>query len=121
MAQKIFNIKQNRHFRSELRNNLTEPEKILWQRIRSKQLGTKFRRQHGIGDYIVDFYCPEKRLVIELDGDSHYNTDTQEHDRKRDDFMRSLGLQVIRFTNQDIMKNLDAVLEVIHQSIQPSK
>ncbi|NLQ19063.1 endonuclease domain-containing protein [Marinomonas sp. M1K-6] len=121
MTQKLFNIKQNRHFRSVLRNNLTEPEKILWQRIRSKQLGVKFRRQHGIGKYIVDFYCPEKKLVIELDGDSHYNHDTQAYDRKRDDFMRSQGLQVIRFTNQDIMKKLDAVLEVIHQSIQTPK
>ncbi|BDX03963.1 hypothetical protein MACH16_27110 [Marinomonas pontica] len=81
----------------------------------------KFRRQHGIGPYIVDFYCPEKRLVIEIDGDSHYNLDTQVYDRKRDDFMRSLGLQVMRFTNQDILENLGSVLEVVLQSTQPTK
>ena len=81
----------------------------------------KFRRQHGIGPYIVDFYCPEKRLVIEIDGDSHYNPDTQIYDRKRDDFMKSLGLQVMRFTNQDILEKLDSVLDRVLQSTQPTK
>ncbi|WP_338268863.1 endonuclease domain-containing protein [Marinomonas pontica] len=121
MSERIFNLKKNHYFRVNLRETMPEPERRLWRHIRGRQLGMKFRRQHGIGPYIVDFYCPEKRLVIEIDGDSHYNLDTQVYDRKRDDFMRSLGLQVMRFTNQDILENLGSVLEVVLQSTQPTK
>ena len=106
----IFNLPQYRDSRVELRKNPTEPEKRFWQAVRGKQLGVKFRRQHGIGHYIVDFYYPEWQLVVELDGDSHFHPEAQAADAKRDSYLRSLGLQVLRFTNQEVMQNLEGVL-----------
>lgn len=95
-----------------LRSNMTGPETRLWSRLRARQLqGLKFRRQHGIGPYIVDFYCPEQSLVIEVDGDSHADADQILKDQLRDRYFQSLGLHVIRYINDDILKNLDGVLE----------
>jgi very-short-patch-repair endonuclease len=73
--------------------------------------GIKFRRQHGIGPYIVDFYCPEQSLVVEVDGDSHADAEQIQKDQRRDRYLQSIGLKVVRYRNDDIMKNLDGVLE----------
>jgi very-short-patch-repair endonuclease len=101
-----------------LRSNLTGPETRLWSRLRARQLqGLKFRRQHGIGPYIVDFYCPEQSLVIEVDGDSHADADQIVKDQLRDRYFQSLGLRVIRYINDDILKNLDGVLEDLAQRL----
>jgi very-short-patch-repair endonuclease len=113
MHNKIFNQKNQKPTRQKLRSAMPAPEQYLWQRLRNKQLGVRFRRQQGIGRYIVDFYCPERALVIEVDGDCHYTDSAQEYDRIRDEFMVSLGLNLLRFSNADIMKNLDGVLSVI--------
>ena len=79
--------------------------------MRSRQLGSlKFRRQHGIGPYVVDFYCPEKSIVIEVDGDTHAEEDMLERDEQRDLYLRTLGLHVIRYTNREIMTDLDGVM-----------
>jgi very-short-patch-repair endonuclease len=95
-----------------LRSNMTGPETRLWSRLRARQFqGLKFRRQHGIGPYIVDFYCPEQSLVIEVDGDSHADDDQIVKDRQREKYLRSRGLRVIRYINDDIVKNLEGVLE----------
>ena len=110
----LFNRPPNKSRRQALRANLTEPEKRLWQALRGKQLGFKFRRQHGIGPYIVDFYSPEAALVIELDGDSHFDAKALAYDRARDLFMTSKGIQVLRFTNQDVLKQHASVLDIIH-------
>ncbi len=109
-TKQIFNTSRQTPIRQTLRNNLTTPEQKLWARIRNKQLGVRFRRQYGIGRYVVDFYCPELALVIELDGDSHYAEGAQEYDQVRDAFMESLGLRVLRFTNLDVMNNIEGVL-----------
>ncbi len=91
---------------------MTGQEARLWSRLRARQLqGLKFRRQHGIGPYIVDFYCSEQSLVIEVDGDSHADADQIVKDQRRDRYFQSLGLRVIRYINDDILKNLDGVLE----------
>ncbi len=95
-----------------LRSNMTGPEARLWSRLSARQLqGLKFRRQHGIGPYIVDFYCPEQSLVIEVDGDSHADADQVVKDKQREQYLQSLGLRVIRYVNDDIVKNLGGVLE----------
>ena len=96
MNTKIFNIPQYTTRRQELRNNATQPEQKLWATLRGKQLGVKFRRQHGIGHYIVDFYCPERKLVIEVDGDSHYTEAAHLKDAQRDNYLQQLGLRVLR-------------------------
>jgi very-short-patch-repair endonuclease len=91
---------------------MTGSETRLWSRQRARQLqGLKFLRQHGIGPYIVDFYCPEQFLVIEVDGDSHGDADQILKDQLRDRYFQSLGLRVVRYINDDILKNLDRALE----------
>ena len=101
-----------------LRSNMTGPETRLWSALRARQLqGMKFRRQHGIGPYIVDFYCPEQSLVIEVDGDSHANADQIVRDQLRDKYFQSLGLRVIRYFNDDIVKNVAGVLEDLAEKL----
>ncbi|MCZ6801310.1 MAG: DNA-3-methyladenine glycosylase [Nitrospirae bacterium] len=95
-----------------LRANLTPAEKILWAKLRSKQFQAHtFRRQHGIGPFIVDFYCAEKRLVIEVDGDVHANSTNLKKDIERERYLRAIGLVLVRYTNDEVLNNLDGVLE----------
>jgi very-short-patch-repair endonuclease len=115
---RIFNTKQHSELRKALRDNMPEPEKKLWQLLRKKKLGVKFRRQHGIGRYITDFYCPECKLVVELDGDSHFTSGARNYDAERNTFMIALGLRVLRFNNNDVMTNIDSVLEKIINQVQ---
>lgn len=106
-------------FARNLRSNLTGPEKILWSRLPRKQMsGLQFYRQKSIAGYIVDFYCAEAKLVIELDGDSHYQEGAQDYDRIRDACMQAIGLKVLRFLNSDIVQNLESVLDKITNSIK---
>lgn len=114
---KIFNKNQYKVRRKELRNNMTEPEKRLWQILRNKQMGIKFRRQHGIGHYIADFYCPELKMVIEVDGESHFSEEAIGYDKIRDDFMLSLDIITIRLKNDTIMKNIEGVHQYIKHQI----
>ena len=97
-----------------LRTQSTEAEKLLWKYLRSKQLeGFKFRRQQPIGNYIVDFVCFEKRLIIELDG-GHHALDKGK-DVERDTWLSAEGFKVLRFWNTDVLMNIDGVLETIRQ------
>ena len=98
---------------------MPKAEVILWQHLRDRQIvGKKFRRQVGIGPFIVDFYCPEMRIVIEIDGDSHFIDNTQEKDRTRDLFLSSRGFRVLRFTNTEIYDNLEYIVEKIAALIE---
>ena len=90
---------------------MTKAEVILWSKLKGKQLGYKFRRQHGIGNYIVDFYCPELRLIIELDGYPHGFSSQIRKDNERQNFLESLGFVVYRYVNNDIVNNLNGVLD----------
>ena len=96
----------------------TDAEKLLWEHIRARQLSVKFNRQHIIGDYIVDFVCLKKWLVIEVDGKYHDTTEQQESDDIRTEYLAGLGFSVIRFTNEEILNDMDAVLKVIEQYIE---
>jgi very-short-patch-repair endonuclease len=116
--QRLYNPKFTKVRRQSLRKNMPVAEQKLWQAIRNKQLGVKFRRQHGIGRYIVDFYCPELTLVVEIDGDSHFNREAMAFDDKRDSFLQEQGIKVIRFTNIDVMENIHSVLEKLLSIIQ---
>ena len=111
--EQIFNSKKNKVVRRVLRKNMTEYEKILWNKIRRDFLGVRFRRQYGIGNYIADFYCPEFKIVIEIDGGQHFEDEGLEYDRVRENDMKNLGIKTLRFTNIDILKNIDGVLEQI--------
>jgi len=100
--------------RKSLRISETKEEKILWQKLRNRQFNNlKFFRQCSIGFYIVDFYCSELRLVIELDGYQHNEENAIEYDEIREKFMESLDIKTIRFSNSDVLTNLDGVMEKI--------
>ena len=102
----------------QLRENMTDAERHLWAKIRMKQLkGYQFYRQKPIGDYIVDFFCPKAKLVIEIDGSHHLVGETIEYDRIRDDYLSSFGLRVLRFANNDVLTHTDGVVERIGEEI----
>jgi len=102
-----------------LRTSMTPSENILWQHIRKKNLsGIIFRRQHPIGQFIVDFYCHEARLVIEIDGEIHSRTENIEHDENRTFELKKLGLKVIRFNNEEIENSINNVLETLEKEIK---
>lgn len=107
----IHNLKEVEETRRYLRQNMTLEEKILWYSLKNKSLTYKFRRQHSIGNFIVDFYCPLRRLVIELDGNQHL--DNKEYDKERSEYFKSLDIRVIRFWNKEITSNLENVLSRI--------
>ena len=95
-----------------MRNEATPAEGELWKHLRDAQLqGRKFRRQHSIGNYIVDFYCPSGKLAVELDGEDHYHSAKFEADEERDAVLKGLRIKVIRFENKDVFQHLDAVLQ----------
>ena len=101
-----------------LRKNLTEGENALWARLRNKQLlGVQFYRQKPIGKYIVDFYAPKVKLVVEIDGSQHLQDDHLEKDRRRDDYLASLGHNVLRFNSREVLEESDGVVEVIYRMI----
>ena len=97
--------------RVELRKNQTQQEVILWAYLRGAQLGFKFKRQHSIGPYILDFYCPDKKLAIELDGAQHL--DNKEYDQERDNYLLTLDIKTVRFWNSEITNNISGVLQEI--------
>jgi very-short-patch-repair endonuclease len=103
----------------QLRQQMTRTEVILWKHLQRKQLyGYDFDRQRPIDDYIVDFFCKELMLAIEIDGVTHDNTPAQERDQLRQQRLESLGMQVLRFRDEDVLQNLEGVLEAIRQWVE---
>ena len=114
----FFNRSIERDNRRDLRNAMPGAEVRLWARLKGRQLlGCKFRRQYSVGPFVMDFYSPEIKLGIELDGDSHFREGARAYDERRDVFIRSFGIEIMRFLNTDIDENLDGVLEVIGRMI----
>lgn len=103
-------------YAKDLRTGSTDTEKMLWSHIRAKRLdGLKFRRQHPIGKYIVDFVCLEKMLVIELDGGQHADPGEKEYDSERDNWLKKEGYFVLRFWDNEVLMNTEDVLTVIRE------
>ena len=100
-----------------LRNNETQTEKVLWNRLRNKALGVKFRRQHPIGDYIVDFYCHKLKLVIELDGKYHEKPNQIRMDEFKEEALKESGIKIIRFPDESVVNDIDSVVEKIKNNI----
>jgi len=102
-----------------LRTNMTDAEQLLWSKLRRKQiLGLQFYRQKPIANYIVDFYCAAANLVIELDGSQHFEPDHQANDTERDRALESMGIQVLRFDNRQVLTETDAVMSVIFSAVE---
>ena len=111
---KYSNMTFNKEYRQLLRHDMTITERILWKRLRNKQLGgLRFRRQHGFGDYVMDFYCPVLKLCIEIDGDIHQLSDVRLKDEIRTKFLEDNGIRVLRFSNEEVYNNIDEVLNRI--------
>lgn len=111
----VHNLENRISYRRKLRKNSTPQEIILWSRLRKNQLGFRFRRQHSIGKYIVDFYCSEKNLIIEVDGGQHDEESARKYDEKRSEYLKRLGFRVLRFWDRDINLNLEgSVGEIIN-------
>lgn len=114
--KKIFNKKELKPRRKGLRNNSTYAEVFFWKQVKQSQLeGRKFRRQTSIVSYVVDFYCPEEKLIVELDGEVHFNEEAIKYDAERTEYLESLGLKVIRFENNEVLKNTEYVLSKIKE------
>ena len=104
-----------------LRNNMTYAEKIIWERLCNKQLGVRIRRQHPIWIYIADYYCHELKLVIEIDGGIHLKKENREYDIDREVTLNEFGIEIIRFSNDQITKKIDFVIEKIKKKIEELK
>ena len=104
-------------FRSKLRKRLTPAEAAFWNLVKNSRLdGRKFRRQHSVGDYILDFYCPSEKLAVELDGEGHYTGAATLNDRSRRLFIEAQGIRVIRFENKRVFEDTEWVLDVIRSN-----
>ena len=113
----LYNTYRGRQIRRALRNNATPSERLLWHYLRKRQLlGLKFRRQYGIRRFIVDFYCPEVRLAIEIDGDTHFVSESiRKRDRNRQHRLEALGVHILRFLSSDVLNNTDEVVNIIEK------
>jgi very-short-patch-repair endonuclease len=107
-----------RQFARELRQPQTPAEATLWQHLRNRNLQFKFRRQHPIDFFIIDFYCADAKLLIEIDGESHFQQTQMEYDRTRTEYLEALGYKVIRFTNDDVRDNIQAVISRIIEEVE---
>ncbi len=107
-----------RQFARELRQPQTPAETTLWQHLRNRNLQYKFRRQHPVDFFIIDFYCAEAKLLIEIDGASHLEKEQQEYDKTRTEYLEALGYKVIRFTNNDVRYNIHAVATAIMENVE---
>lgn len=102
-----------------LRSRETNAEQVLWTKLCKKQLGAKFRRQHPINEFIVDFYCHSHRLAIEVDGKIHDTKENQEYDKSRTACLNEFKIEVLRFTNDEVLNDLETVLQKIRERISP--
>jgi len=111
---KLNNKTALKRLRRQLRAALTPAEATLWKHLQSSQLdGRKFRRQHSVGPYVLDFYCPQEQLAVELDGAAHDHERAAERDEARDRYLESVGITVVQSENRNVLENLEGVLQVI--------
>ena len=116
----MYNDQIQRERRRGLRENQTEAEILLWERIRDRKLnGLKFRRQYGVGPYILDFFCSDKRIAIELDGEQHKNN--QEYDTERDLYLNDKDIKVLRFWNEELIRDIEGILKRVEESVKVKK
>jgi len=118
----IYNKTSEKEKRRQLRNNMTRAERLLWSQLKGKKISnTRFLRQYGVGSYVIDFYSPQVRLAVEIDGATHSSEDQKEYDTQRQSEIETLGIHFLRFTNQEVYYYLDSVLEKIKAKIHELK
>ena len=111
------NVPEYRPFRTKLRKSLTPAEAALWNILKGSKIdGRKFRRQYGVGRYVLDFYCPSEKLAIELDGEGHFSVAGVHYDNERRRFISSFGIKIIRFDNDQVFKNPEWIVDRIRSN-----
>jgi very-short-patch-repair endonuclease len=119
MPTTFCNIPYLKDTRAYLRKNMTDAERVLWSMLKGKKFyGRRFRRQHSLGYYIVDFYCSSEKLVIELDGQHHFTAVGKAKDKDRDDHLKEFGIKVLRFENKEVLNDLSTVLRKIRENFK---
>ena len=118
---KIFNKKSEQEKRRELRKNMTKAEVLLWLGLKNKKLGVRFLRQFNIKAFVVDFYCPEIKLALEIDGATHITREEIKYDKQRQEYIESLSIKFLRFDNIEIYYDMFNVLEKIKAKIKELK
>jgi very-short-patch-repair endonuclease len=119
MSKYLYNDPSTKLDRRCLKKNATDAERNLWSILRSRRMaGLKFFRQYSVGSYILDFYCPERRLAIEVDGGQHADVYGQQHDAHRDSYLKELNIRVIRFWNNDVLQNIEGVGKRIKEEVE---
>jgi len=111
--KKIHNLPDKKTLRQKLRHSATPAEKVLWRSLKNSGTGAKFRRQHGVGPYVLDFYCPEHKLAIEIQGGIHDDVVRSEYDADRQAWLESQGIRVLCFENRELLAFTEHVVEVI--------
>jgi len=101
-----------------LRKNMTGAEKVVWEKLCKNQLGARIKRQHPIWKYIADYYCHELKLIIEIDGEIHLSKEIKEYDINRDVTLTEYGIEIMRFTNDEVINEIDKVIEEIKKKIE---
>jgi very-short-patch-repair endonuclease len=118
MPRTTHNLTNLKQFRKDLRSGMTPAEAALWKCLqRSQVAGKKFRRQHSVGKYILDFYCAECGLAVELDGESHFAANASDADTARTEYLNEKGIRVLRFENREIFEDLEFVLAEIQRNL----
>ncbi len=118
MEMHLYNNQSFKTRRKELRKNQTEAEKLLWSKLRNKQIDAyKFFRQYSVGSYILDFYCPLFRIAIEIDGGYHGREEAEIYDKERERFLSGNFIKTIRFKNEDVENNIENVLKIIKENL----
>ena len=114
---KHYNKKSEQEKRRSLRNNTTYCEKIVWLHLRKRQLGYRFLRQYSVDHFVIDFYCPELKLAVELDGDVHDLPEQKEHDIARQKYLEEFGIKFVRITNEEFLGNPNKAFSKIEKKI----
>jgi very-short-patch-repair endonuclease len=119
MSKYLYNDPSTKLDRRRFRKNATDAERQLWNILRKRQMASlKFFRQYSVGPYTLDFYCPERRLAIEVDGGQHADVYGQQHDAHRDQYLKELNIRVIRFWNNDVLQNIEGVGQKIKEEVE---
>jgi very-short-patch-repair endonuclease len=115
----IHNRKELKDVRNALRRHATSTEAVLWSCLSGSKLeGRKFRRQHSVGPFVLDFYCPSERLCIEIDGSSHDDPTSSMNDQGRDAYLKDLGIRTLRFDNKDVIDDAEGVCDMIRENFR---
>lgn len=115
----FYNKSKYKQKRKDLRNNPTKTEKLVWEILKGKKLeGYKFRRQYGVGKYVIDCYCVKKKLALEIDGEVHDSEESKKYDKEREDFIKNFGINILRIKNEIVERNIDEVAEMILKELK---